>query len=110
MFNSLRIPVTFLVIGICWGLFSNPVITFFYRHLAPAQQDSYRSLNDLTFVIIITFVLYFKINKQQRKLKKSEEEYRQLFESNPNPLWIYNENSRRFVRVNNAALEKYGYT
>ena len=107
-FNSVRIPLTFLIIGICWALFSNPIITFFYRHLAPTEQDSYRSLNDLVFVIIISYVLYVKIKKQQHKIAKSEEEYRQLFESNPNPLWIYNE-KLKFVKVNNAAVEKYGH-
>ncbi|WP_295675868.1 PAS domain S-box protein [uncultured Mucilaginibacter sp.] len=55
------------------------------------------------------YVLYVKIKNQQRKLTKSEEEYRQLFESNPNPLWIYNE-KLRFVKVNKAAVEKYGYS
>jgi PAS domain S-box-containing protein len=108
MFNSAKIPLSFLIIGICWALFSNPIITIFYRHLAPHTQDSYRSLNDLVFVIIISYVLYVKIKKQQHKLTKSEEEYRQLFESNPNPLWIYNE-ELQFVKVNNAAIEKYGY-
>jgi PAS domain S-box-containing protein len=109
MFRSAKIPLSFLVIGICWALFSNPIITFFFRHLAPTEQDSYRSLNDLVFVIIMCYVLYVKIKKQQRQLTKSEEEYRQLFESNPNPLWIYNE-ELRFVKVNNAAIEKYGYS
>jgi PAS domain S-box-containing protein len=109
MFKSAKIPLFFLIIGICWALFSNPIITIFYRHLAPHEQDSYRSLNDLIFVIIISYVLYVKIKKQQHKLTKSEEEYRQLFESNPNPLWIYNE-ELRFVKVNNAAIEKYGYS
>jgi PAS domain S-box-containing protein len=109
MFKSAKIPLFFLIIGICWALFSNPIITIFYRHLAPHEQDSYRSLNDLIFVIIISYVLHIKIKKQQHKLTKSEEEYRQLFESNPNPLWIYNE-ELRFVKVNNAAIEKYGYS
>jgi PAS domain S-box-containing protein len=59
-------------------------------------------------VIIISYVLYVKIKKQQLKLTKSEEEYRQLFESNPNPLWIYNE-QLKFVKVNDAAVEKYGH-
>src|SRR5476649_2635770 len=108
MFKSARIPLSFLIIGVCWALFSNPIITLFYRHLAPHEQDSFRSLNDLIFVIIISYVLYVKIKKQQRELTKSEEEYRQLFESNPNPLWIYDE-KLRFVKVNNAAVEKYGY-
>src|ERR1700754_2364866 len=105
MFQSVKIPLSFLIIGICWALFSNPIITFFCRHLAQTEQDSYRSLNDLVFVVIISFVLYFKIKRQQHKLTKSEEEYRQLFESNPNPLWIYND-KLQFVKVNNAAVEK----
>src|SRR5579862_3206289 len=109
MLKSARIPLSFLVIGICWALFSNPIITLFYRHLAPHEQDSYRSLNDLIFVVIMCYVLYVKIKKQQIKLTKSEEEYRQLFESNPNPLWIYNE-QLRFVKVNDAAVKKYGYS
>jgi PAS domain S-box-containing protein len=109
MFRSARIPLFFLIIGICWALFSNPIITLFYRHLAPHEQDSYRSLNVLVFVIIISYVLYIKIKNQQHKLTKSEEEYRQLYESNPNPLWIYNE-ELQFVKVNNAAVEKYGYS
>lgn len=109
MLKSARIPLSFLVIGICWALFSNPIITLFYRHLAPHEQDSYRSLNDLIFVIIMCYVLYVKIKRQQLKLTKSEEEYRQLFESNPNPLWIYNE-QLEFVKVNDAAVEKYGYS
>ena len=109
MLRSSRIPLFFLIIGICWALFSNPIITFFYRHLAPHEQDSYRSLNDLVFVIIMCYVLYVKIKKQQRKLTKSEEEYRQLFESNPTPLWIYNKESK-FVKVNDAAVKKYGYS
>jgi PAS domain S-box-containing protein len=108
MFRSAKIPLLFLAIGICWALFSNPIITFFYRHLAQTEQDSYRSLNDLVFVIIMCYVLYVQIKKQQYQIRKSEEEYRQLFESNPNPLWIYNE-KLRFVKVNNAAIEKYGY-
>jgi PAS domain S-box-containing protein len=109
VFQSAKIPLTFLIIGICWALFSNPIITFFYRHLAQTEQDSYRSLNDLVFVIIISYVLYVKIKRQQHQLTRSEEEYRQLFESNPNPLWIYN-GKMCFVKVNNAAVEKYGYS
>jgi PAS domain S-box-containing protein len=110
MFSSLKVPVSFLVIGICWAVVSNPIITFFFRHLAPTTQDDYRSLNDLVFVIIISIVLHIEIKKRQQKLSKSEEEYRQLFESNPNPLWIYSTNSLRFVNVNNAAIKKYGYS
>jgi PAS domain S-box-containing protein len=45
-----------------------------------------------------------------RKLRMSEERYRYLFYNNPLPMWIYEPESLNFLEVNNAAIEKYGYT
>jgi two-component system cell cycle sensor histidine kinase/response regulator CckA len=36
--------------------------------------------------------------------------YQLLFESNPNPMWVLDEGSGRFLEVNTAALATYGYT
>jgi PAS domain S-box-containing protein len=107
--NSLKIPLAFLITGICWALFSDQFIIFFTTHIGFTDKNLFRSLNDFVFVVIIAFVLYFEIKKHELKLFKSEEEYRHLFESNPNPMWIYNRQTLRFVKVNNAAIEKYGY-
>ncbi len=38
------------------------------------------------------------------------EHYRVLFESNPQPMWIYDTNTLAFLRVNDAAAHQYGYT
>lgn len=43
-------------------------------------------------------------------LKASEERYRHLFRNNPLPIWIYNSETYRFLEVNLAAIEKYGYS
>jgi diguanylate cyclase (GGDEF)-like protein/PAS domain S-box-containing protein len=37
------------------------------------------------------------------------EQYRVLFDSNPHPMFIYDTNTFAFLRVNNAALQEYGY-
>jgi two-component system cell cycle sensor histidine kinase/response regulator CckA len=36
--------------------------------------------------------------------------YQLLFESNPNPMWVLDEGSGRFLEVNAAAVATYGYT
>lgn len=36
--------------------------------------------------------------------------YRVLFESNPQPMWVYDLETLGFLAVNEAALESYGYT
>ncbi len=43
-------------------------------------------------------------------LKESEERYRQLFESNPQPMWVYDLETLAFLAVNDAAIAKYGYS
>lgn len=43
-------------------------------------------------------------------LRLQEEWYRSLFEVNPMPLWVYDRETLRFLAVNKAAIQKYGYT
>jgi PAS domain S-box-containing protein len=38
------------------------------------------------------------------------EDFSVLFEKNPNPMWIYEVSSLRILRVNEAAIENYGYS
>lgn len=48
--------------------------------------------------------------QDQAILKESEEKYRLLFDNNPQPMWIYDLETLRFLEVNHAALKHYGYT
>jgi len=43
-------------------------------------------------------------------LKASEEKYRDLFQLNPIPLWLYDIETLEFLDVNEAALRHYGYS
>lgn len=46
----------------------------------------------------------------QEALQQSEERYRQLFDSNPHPMWVYDSETLRFLAVNEAAVRHYGYS
>jgi PAS domain S-box-containing protein len=43
-------------------------------------------------------------------LRESGERYRELFESNPNPMWVYDLQKLSFLAVNDAAVRHYGYS
>jgi diguanylate cyclase (GGDEF)-like protein/PAS domain S-box-containing protein len=43
------------------------------------------------------------------QLRQSEKLHRDLFHSNPHPMWIYDRESLRFLEVNDAAMTRYGY-
>jgi diguanylate cyclase (GGDEF)-like protein/PAS domain S-box-containing protein len=44
------------------------------------------------------------------ELKSRERSFRLLFEENPVPMWVYDVATLRFLAVNNAAVEQYGYS
>ena len=47
---------------------------------------------------------------QEKALVLSEQRYRDLFNNNPLPLYIFDFTNRNIIEVNNAALKKYSYS
>jgi hypothetical protein len=43
-------------------------------------------------------------------LRESEESHRLLFEANPEPMWVYDRETLRFLAVNDAAVRHYGWS
>jgi two-component system, cell cycle sensor histidine kinase and response regulator CckA len=59
----------------------------------------------------IAFLLDVSAQKAaEDTLRASERRYRDLFESNPHPMWIYDEATLRFLAVNDAAVKQYGWS
>ncbi len=51
-----------------------------------------------------------ELKKSKEKAEESEEKYRRLYESNLMPISIFDSETLEFLSVNNAFVEKYGYT
>ncbi|HUE83352.1 MAG TPA: PAS domain S-box protein [Pyrinomonadaceae bacterium] len=52
-----------------------------------------------------------RVSREQTKaLRSSENRYRLLFESNPQPMWVFDTETIAFLDVNKAAIRQYGYT
>ena len=59
--------------------------------------------------------VYFTRDVSERKaaaklLQQSEARYRLLFDHNPLPMWLFDNETLNFVAVNDAAVEQYGYS
>ena len=48
--------------------------------------------------------------RAQKALEDSELRYRMLFDIHPHPMWVVENKTLRFLAVNQAAVDQYGYT
>ena len=44
------------------------------------------------------------------ELDDHETSFRYLFAENPNPIWVYDHETLKFLEVNEAAIERYGFS
>ena len=51
-----------------------------------------------------------QLREQALQNQTSEEQYRLLFDHNPNSMWVYDDSTLQFLAVNEAAVRWYGYT
>lgn len=105
MLRSLKASLSFLVICAVWLLFRDQVIAYLFGPVTPVQHK----IAEFFAIVVVSACIFFIFRKRDRSQANRDEQYRQLFELNPNPLWIYNNRTLRIVRVNNAAVESYGY-
>jgi PAS domain S-box-containing protein len=45
-----------------------------------------------------------------QEIARAERQFRELFDSNPLPFWVFEVDSLRFLAVNDTAVRKYGYS
>ncbi len=82
----------------------NSETAWYSGRFAPIKQDG----KVTEAAVVITDISAQKA--LEADLRASEDHYRQLFENNPNPMYIVDWDTLEFLDVNDAALEHYGYS
>jgi len=84
---------------------------------APCTPGSTKPLDAQAFYAMHDTVLARKLehkiaqlNEVTQQLGVSEKNYRQLFEDNPQPMWVYDLQTLDFLAVNDATVTAYGYS
>ena len=80
--------------------------------IGEAIQGAILLLSLLVAVAVIrtVFAGVRTVLRVQGSLSESELRYRLLFETNPQPMFVYDRNTLRFLAVNDAAVRNYGYS
>jgi PAS domain S-box-containing protein len=88
------------------GAFSRRPLSLYWAETQRAQLYIAVCATISMMVSATTTNLY----QRSRRLENSERRYRQLFDSGPDPLWIYSPETQRILAVNECAIARVGYT
>ncbi|MDB5121260.1 MAG: sensor protein [Sphingobacteriales bacterium] len=108
-YQPYKIVLVYCLFSTCWIYFSDKLLNLLSSRLS-LDLSIHQTFKGLFFVIFTSILLYQLIKKHQQYLTESANQYKAIFFANPNPMWIYNIESLRIIEVNNAAIEKYGYS
>lgn len=89
-----------------------------------AWQSAINYISIFSFVALLLYLtihnvsqilkrLHREIDERRRTevaLSHSERRYRELFDANPHPMFVYDVETLRFLAVNNAIIRNYGYS
>ena len=67
----------------------------------------------LALFMLTVYSIFREIEKRARseeRLRRAQEQYRLLFDSNPIPVWVYDLESLRILDVNATAIGRYGFS
>ena len=71
------------------------------------------AIKDESSRVIGRIAIYTDVTDRKRMeevMMNSEEQYRLLFDLNPNPMWVFDVATKRILAVNAAAIAHYGYS
>ncbi|WP_439694828.1 PAS domain-containing protein [Mucilaginibacter sp. AW1-7] len=107
--GALRIALIYIIISLLWITFSDRLLFYLEHNFTGEQVLFISSAKGYFFVIAGGVFLHYLIKKNDAKLKQGETQYRNMYEANPVPMWIYDE-ALNIVSVNDAAVITYGYS
>jgi two-component system cell cycle sensor histidine kinase/response regulator CckA len=110
-----RTALAFALFGALWALTSDWGLMLLVR--APAHFYTWRIYKDWLFISISALLIYGMLARAERRrahaataLIESEQLYRLIFASNPQPMWVHDTETMHFLEVNDAAIAQYGFT
>ena len=104
--NPVKVTLIYAALGVAWILASD---WFADRWQAPLPLGM-QTLKGLLYILATSALLYAVVRAIERRLQHERAWYRELFEGNPQPMWVYDLETLRFLEVNHAAVLHYGYS
>lgn len=113
--TALTGALLYIAFGIAWIMLSDLLIAASLSDIS--ARSAFRPYLPWLFLALSALFIYvmsrYHLSRRdavEMEMRESEAPYRQIFESSPSPMWVYDIETLRFLAVNDAAVAHYGYS
>lgn len=110
LISPLRIVIIYVILGIAWIYFSDTILLLLLPESTGRYLTQIQHYKGAAFILLSAGVLLLLLKRYWARLEASEKAYSRMFETSPQPMWIYDRSTYEFIEVNDAALYTYGYS
>ncbi|MEX0959729.1 MAG: EAL domain-containing protein [Burkholderiales bacterium] len=107
--------IAYFAIGVAWILLSDAMVSGLVAD--PERLHFWQNIKGWSYVAVTAGALYFVLSTRLRAIVEwrggsgaEAHSYELMFRNHPQPMWVYDLETLRFVDVNQAALDHYGYS
>jgi PAS domain S-box-containing protein len=110
----MKLPKPEILFSLCFFLCEAVWIYFSYEYGTPAiiEKGNWDTemYTEYVIVTVIAILIFIVVRWYRTRLETSSKEYHSLFEASPIPMWIVDAATKKFLLVNEAMVQKYGYS
>ncbi len=111
---EVRVSFAYLILATLWIILSDALLAAIP---IPALVNTLQTYKGALFVMVTALLLFVLLRWElslrrhsEQAVQRSESNFRYLFINNPLPMWVYDLETLRFLDVNAAATQQYGYS
>lgn len=108
--SAIKFVFGYLLFCLCWLVLTRGSLMIFHKQLSPETIELVLFLGPYCFALISGLLILKLIAINNKTIKEREDDFQNVYLGNPNPMWIYDPVSLRFLSVNKVAISAYGYT
>lgn len=109
-FNKFKVAILYTIACLVWFVVSAGVVFDIHNYLHDSSIHFISILLPVFFVLINVLIISRLIKLNNKNIRLNESNFINMYLGNPNPLWIYDLQTLKFLSVNEAAIATYGYS
>ncbi|UYQ93149.1 PAS domain S-box protein [Chitinophaga horti] len=107
--TAVKAACLFLLWGLVWVNINDRLLAYGVLKFPQFSPAALSFLLLSFFILTAALLIYFVVRSSQQAVE-GPSGYQEMFYNHPVPMWVYDTDTLRFLAVNDAAIEKYGFT